>query len=457
VGITAASNTADYLPIFRDMAGSVRLTGAVDEPADVEIEPEAVSPLNLAGDALTGGWLTGSVPPHEEEAWSLTAVAGQTIDLVVRPERGFDAVVDVRDERGQSLLPDGPVDNSFGTEEVRQVAIPTDGETYVVIAGYGASGGSYELYLTPSGVVSGPVAGNIDYGQLVRGRLESDDDFDLWRFTGRAGDVFDVTVQPLPDNLDVIVNVIDPIGMSVLSNGAVDEFADTEYIRGAVLPADGEYLIMIWGFAGTTGPYELELSLSHDGRTSHSLLAAQPLAAAASQTHYFWAEVGALLNVYANPDFNFDVVVRIFDAEDNELLAVDERYGIEIVSWTVPETGDYYVQIVGYNDDVAGGYEMVLTADSGVILTLRAGESVIGDLAAGETAVYTLTTTPRQRLLIRAEPIGQAVTPNLRLLAADGTLLAEGMAELRHTSQHESYHLEVGPVNGRFILRLDKE
>jgi hypothetical protein len=92
-----------------------------------------------------------------------------------------------------------------------------------------------------------------------------------------------------------------------------------------------------------------------------------------------------------------------------------------------------------------------------VILTLRAGESVIGDLAAGETAVYTLTTTPRQRLLIRAEPIGQAVTPNLRLLAADGTLLAEGMAELRHTSQHESYHLEVGPVNGRFILRLDKE
>jgi hypothetical protein len=264
-------------------------------------------------------------------------------------------------------------------------------------------------------------------------------------------------VQPLPDELDVIVNVIDPIGMSVLPNGAVDEYAGTEYIRGAVLPADGQYLIMIWGFAGTTGPYELELSLSHDGRHSHSLLAAHALPADASQAHYFRAEAGSVINAFVNPDFEFDAVVGIFDIEDKRLLEVDERYGLEMLSWTAPQSGSYYLQVVGYDEGVAGGYELVLTADPAVQLGLRPGEWVIGDLAMGETAVYTLATTPRQRLLIRVESLNQASTPNLRLLAADGTLLAEGMTELRHTSQNESYRLEVGPVNGRFILRLDKE
>lgn len=455
-GITAESGAADYLPIFRDMAASVRLTGAEEE----EDEAETAVPLpSIAGEIGVGRWLAGTINSDEEEAWLLTAVSGQSIDLVVRPEPGFDLVVDVRDEQGRSLLPHGPVDNSFGTERLREVAIPASGNTYIVVYGYGGSGGSYELYLTPSGVVSGPVAGDIAYGQLVRGRLETSSDMSLWRFSGRAGDVFNVTVRPLPDELDVIVDVIDPIGLSILSNGAVDEFADTEYVRGAVLPADSEYLILVWGFAGTTGPYELELALSHNGRHSHSLLALPPLAAAATQEHYFRAEAGDMINVYANPDFDFDVIIRIMDADDNQLQAVDERYGIEMLHWTVPETGDYYVQIVGYDDDVAGGYELVLTADPGLVLTLRAGEAVIGDLAAGATAVYTITTSPRQRLLIRAEPLGQAGSPNLRLLAPDGSLITEGTSELRYVtnSQHDSYRLEVGPVNGRFHLTVKQE
>jgi hypothetical protein len=458
-GITAESTAADYLPIFRDMAASVRLAGAEDAPEENEAETETSVPLTVTGSVGRGQWVAGTIEPHEEEAWQLTAVAGQTIDIVVRPEAGFDVVVDVRDERGQSLLPNGPVDNSFGTERVRQAAIPASGEAYVVVSGFGAAAGSYELYLTPSGVVSGPVAGDVAYGQVVRGRLETADDLALWRFSGQAGDVFDVTVQPLPDELDVGVNVIDPTGLSILPNGAVDEFYDTEYVRGAVLPADGEYLVMVWGFAGTTGPYEIELDLSHNGRYSHSLFAAQPLLPGQAKAHYFTAEAGARLNAFVNPDFDFDVVVRIFDDEDNQLLEVDERFGIEMLTWSAPAAGEYYVQVTGYKEDEAGGYELVLTADPTVQLTLRPGEWLIGDLAAGETAVYTIATTARQRLLVRVEPLSQATAPVLRLLAADGSLIAEGTAELRHTTTGigQSYRLEVGPVNGRFKLYLERE
>jgi hypothetical protein len=458
-GITAESSAADYMPIFRDIAASVRLAGAENGLEEIEAEPEAAAPLNVAGVVEPGQWISGEVGPHEAEAWQLTAVAGQNIDIVVRPAAGFDAVVDVRDERGQSLLPNGPVDRSFGTERVRQAPIPAGGEAYVVVMGYGASGGAYELYLTPSGVVSGPVAGDLAYGRLVRGRLQTADDYELWRFAGRAGDLFDVTVRPLPDDLDLVVDVIDATGLSVLPNGAVDEFYDTEYVRGAVLPADGEYLVMVWGFAGATGPYEVELDLSHNGRYSHSLFAAQPLLPGQAKAHYFTAEAGARLNAFVNPDFDFDVVVRIFDDEDNQLLEVDERVGIEILTWTAPAAGDYYVQVTGYEEDVAGGYELVLTADPTVHLTLHPGEWLIGDLAAGQTAVYTIATTARQRLLIRAEPLSQATAPTLRLLAADGSLIAEGTAELRHTTtgNGDTYRLEVGPVNGRFKLYLERE
>jgi hypothetical protein len=459
VGITAEANAVDYMPIFRDMAASVRLAGAEadNDLEETEAEPGVAVALNVTGTIGQGQWVAGKIASHEEEAWQLTAVAGQTIDIVVEPEPGFDVIVDVRDGRGQSLLPQGPVDNSFGTERVRRASIPAGGEAYIVVAGYGPASGAYELYLTPSGVVSGPVAGDIAYGQLVRGRLGTADDFELWRFSGRTGDVFDVTVRPLPDDLDVIVDVIDATGLSVLPNGAVDEYVGTEYVRGAVLPADGEYLVMVWGFAGTTGPYEVELGLSHDGRYSHSLFAAHPLFPSETQEHAFTAEAGAILNAFVNPDFDFDAVVSIFDAEGNRLLEVDERFGIEMLTWTAPENGDYYLQVAGYEEEMAGGYELVLTADPTVQLALRPGEWIIGDLPVGETAVYTIATTARQRLLIHTGPLSQATSPTLRLLASDGTPVTEGSTELRHTSSDETYRLEVGPVNGRFSLYLVKE
>ncbi|MFO7538570.1 MAG: hypothetical protein R6X32_10990 [Chloroflexota bacterium] len=459
VGITAAATAADYLPIFRDVAASVRLAGAFDEESEADVaEADAVLPLTPVGEVGPAQWVTGAVVSEEEAAWLLTAVSGQTIDILVEPEPGFDAVVDVRNAQGRSLLPDGPVDNSFGAERVRRVAIPTDGETFLVVAGYGSSSGSYEIYMTPSGVVSGPVAGDLAYGQMARGRLETAAALDLWRFSGRAGDLFDVTVRPLPDDLDVLVDVIDPTGLSILPNGAVDEYYDTEYVRGAVLPHDGEYLVLVQGFAGSTGPYEVELGLSHDGPYSHSRFAAHTLPAGSSRDYPFTAAAGDLLTIFVNPDFDFDVVVRIFAAgESSHLLEVDERFGLEMFTWTAPEAGDYFVQVAGYDADLPGGYELVTIGDRTVQFRLLPEDWLIVDLAVGETAVYPLTISSRQRLRIHSESPNQSPPPRLRLLTADGSTAVEGSGHLHVALSEGDYQLEIGPVNGRFRLWLDKE
>ena len=434
------------------------LTPTATAVAPANFDP--ITPDLVVGTIARGQWLTGEIAPHQAEAWEIAADSITAVDITVRPESGFDLVVDVRNAQGESLLPNGPIDNSFGDEQVRQAPIPPEEAAYIVITGYGAASGSYELYMTPAGEVSGPVTGDAAYGQLERGRLEVDNNFHLWRFSGTTGDVINVTIRPLPDDLDVVVDIIDPIGLSILPNGYVDEAYGTEYIRGAVLPTSGEYLILVWGYQDSTGPYELELDLSHNGRLSHTLFGQHPLPAGQTKEHYFWAEAGDHLNAFVNPDFDFDLIVRLFDDNDRRLLEVDDRFGIEMVSWTAPAAGRYYWQIVGYEEAVSSGYALVLTADPTVQLSVRPGERLIVDLAAGETAVYTLTPQPNQQLHIHTAPLTDAAAPFLRLRTPDGNLVTEGTGHLFYTTpvtEYETYLLEVGPVNGRFYLYLDHQ
>lgn len=433
------------------------LTPLPDPTATATPDPnQAIDPDSVVGSVERARWLVGEFASQSSDIWQIVA-DHDYLDIVVIPEAGLDVMVDVRDQWHRSLLPDGPVDNSFGREYVRQAPVPVVGETYLVVTAVGGTTGSYELYVTPAGTVSGPTAGDIAYGELGRGRLETEDSFDLWRFSGQAGDLIDVTIRPLPDELDVVVNIMDPVGRSILPHGIVDQAYGTEYIRGVALPRTGEFLIAIWGFRGTVGPYEVELDLSHAGQPSHARFTSQPLPAQTSTAHPFWAEAGSQISLFVDPDFEFDVVVSLFNEADERLLEVDDFLGLEMLRWTAPATGHYRAEVRGYDADVAGGYGLVLVADPTVRPTLWVGDWVVVDLAAGETAVYTLTPTARQRFHIHTQATDGSDLPFLRLRTPDGNLITEGPAKLTYTPSHDTYLLEVGPVNGRFYLYVDRE
>ena len=81
----------------------------------------------------------------------------------------------------------------------------------------------------------------------------------IWDFIGLEGESVDIVV--IPQGMDVVVDVLDEAGNSILESGAIDESFDTEEILGLAIPASGTYYIVITGFSDSdAGAYEISFN-----------------------------------------------------------------------------------------------------------------------------------------------------------------------------------------------------
>jgi hypothetical protein len=90
-----------YRPVLDAIVNTVTLSAPVGGTTD-DVD------VNLTGDMLLyGDTVDGVVDASGPSVWTFIGLEGEVIDLIVTPEGEFDVVVDVVDESGTSILPNG--------------------------------------------------------------------------------------------------------------------------------------------------------------------------------------------------------------------------------------------------------------------------------------------------------------------------------------------------------------
>lgn len=457
IAATPAKTEAEFRPTFEAMAGSIEMF----EP----LVPEVTLPES-EGFLLYGDTATGTVTADGPSTWDFIGLEGEVIDIIVRPTADdFDAVLDVLDESGNSIL-EFEIDDSFGVEELRGFTLPTSGSFFIVISGFADSVGSYEVTLAEAGTLTG-TEGVISYGETLAGSVISEDG-STWGFSGTEGDFVDITVLPFAE-FDLVLDVLDPSGLSILAEGPLDDSFDTEFIRVARLPSSGQYTIVITGYEGAIGDYEVTLDLSNGGQPGSIIFATDTLEAdnVAGHAFPFTAMAGEVVTFQVDPVFELDVVVAIYNDDTDEMLEEADLFtGFEEMAFTVPEDGNYYFQVTRF-EETAGDYEATLLGSDTVIFELATGDSVIGRFnddgiinyifrgSAGDTLVLTAENSDDLDLVLDIEDMDD------NSLAQVDAEMSGGTETLTYTfEEDQTVFIRVSEFfseQGQFTLLVDAE
>ncbi|MDT8305910.1 MAG: hypothetical protein RRC07_08245 [Anaerolineae bacterium] len=373
----------------------------------------------LAGQISYGETVRGEVSGLRGDAWTFKGAAGDALDIEATPaSEELDVTVDVRHSDGASILPGGVVDEAFGTETIANLILPEDGEYTFVLRGFAGSTGPYTLTVTArSGLVAtGDEA--LEPGQTYQGELERDgvDSYVLPDLDGVA-----LLLEVIPSNeLDIVVEVY-------AADGSLTASADDGFSGGAerlTVAATGG-TVQVRGFAGDSGEYTLRLSDSSAVETGIRIVVHDELGAADSAGHAFpfTAPQGATITAELVPEPELDVVVDLWNDDDETLVeTIDLSFGVENVTFTAPQAGNYSLIVRGYEEQT-GAYTMTLSGPVSVLFELAPGDEVSGVFGEDGFVEFALALEPGDTLLLSATPDAETDVV-LDVGDLDGNLLA---------------------------------
>lgn len=195
-------------------------------------------------------------------------------------------------------------------------------------------------------------------------------EIDVWTFTGKKDQEVLVRAVPFDEKFDVLFNVYNEAGISILPHGEQDiSGPNTQELRVITLPADGEYMIAVRGYFGLTGGYEIALSEADVEKKSikygDSVESTIATIGAISKLT-FTASEGDVIDILATPlDPDFDLALELFDAEGTAYFNQDTSEGQspeQISKWVVPSNGQYTIIVRGYSS-TTGNYVLTLASE----------------------------------------------------------------------------------------------
>lgn len=471
ISATPSETEEEFLPVFESIVNTIEVT----EPAVAEIPAELPE---TEGVLLYGDVVQGAVGEEGPSAWSFIGLEGETIDIIVEPTGDLDAVVDVLDESGTSILENGEVDDAFDTEEILGLTLPSSGEFSITIRGFADATGDYELTLREAGegvteggepTIGGEASGTLEYGGIATGSVSESGTTSTWVFSGQEGNFVDVTVAPISEDFDLVVDVLDTSGVSILQEGAVDDSFDVERIRALELPASGEYAVTVQGFEDATGEFELLVDLANGGQIG-SVVTASDTIEEADEDHAFpfTALAGELVTAVVDPEAEFDVVLEVYNEDTDELLLeVDDTTGFEELAFEVPEDGNYYFAVSGF-EGATGTYDITLLGPPTVLLELAFGDTVRGQFGEDNFIEYWFSPLVDDTIVIKAVALDEETDIVLEILDVDDNVVAEiddnfsgEGEELSYTFTTEDLHIirisDFFESQGRFEMVIDFE
>jgi hypothetical protein len=424
-GATPSASQEQYLPIFDEMLNSVALTA----PTATEGTETTTPTGETEGFLLPGDVVENSVDDADGDAWSYIGLEGEVVDITVEPAEGFDLEVDVLDADGNSVI-GGKLDAVFDTEVIEGLAFPAAGDYLIVVTGFAGATGDYTLTVAEAGTGGGTSdnggvapAGDLTIDESASGSI-TDAEPSNWTFGALENDFVDVIVTP-EDGFDVVVDVLDADGNSLLDSPTDASFG-TEIVPVVTIPADGLYTVQVSGFEGATGDYDVLVRYSNNNQTNTIFFATDSITEAEEEHNFpFNALEGDFVTAIVEPlDTEFDAVLSMFNDDTDELVEeVDASFGIETMTFEVPDSGNYYFSITGLDGSV-GEYDVVLIGSETVIYELAIGDEVFSKFGEAALLQYYLGGEAGDTAFILVEP-DEETDVVLRVTDTDGNVLIE--------------------------------
>jgi len=221
-------------------------------------------PYEFAGDTpggviAVGQTVTDTVIDEAGDAWTFDGAAGDLVTIALTSEE-FDTYLELRGP-DDALLFENDDDGPGLSSLIENARLPVAGTFTIIARGFADGGGAYTLTLGAGELVL-PI-GELSYGDTVTGELIRSSG-DQWTFEGEAGDT--VTIALSSDVFDTVLELRAPAGELLASDD--DGGADTNSLLEEIeLPDAGTYTIVVKGFGGGTGAYELTLDRAGGGAT----------------------------------------------------------------------------------------------------------------------------------------------------------------------------------------------
>ncbi len=161
-----------------------------------------------------------------------------------------------------------------GEEIINEQLTPLPQDRFVVTFTINEDG---TIVRGPGGIIGGsetinytaelPGAPNLTPNLPVQGVITDNNRFDVYTFTGTAGDVINVRMDATSGNLDPLLFLLGPNGVELVTNDDIIPGTDrNSLIAEFALPQSGQYVVLATHFAaiygGTNGSYTLTLTTS---------------------------------------------------------------------------------------------------------------------------------------------------------------------------------------------------
>ena len=136
-----------------------------------------------------------------------------------------------------------------------------------------------------------------------------------WRIIGKTGEIYRIELKPLTPDLDLMLDVLDKNGRSLLPNGMQNSgpIDETEKLSSLLIPADGDYTLWITSSGYNGGAYEVDLSRAGEAQPPGKVtqggilftdLITATLPAAAVESWTFLGHTGRMLSIDPNGNRN---------------------------------------------------------------------------------------------------------------------------------------------------------
>lgn len=400
-----------YLALIREDERAVFISAAVPEAVRETYDDALDAVINsvilstpagpaLAGQVSYGETVSGEVTGLRGVAWTLKGAAGDTLDIEVTPaNEELDVTVDVRNSDGESILPGGVVDEAFGAETITNLILPEDGEYSIVLRGFAASSGAYSLTVTTRSGVVATTGGALTPGESYRGQLEADS-IDSYVLPDLGGAALLLEVSP-DSELDVVVEVY-------AADGSLTASADDGFSGGTerlTVAANGG-TVQVRGFAGDSGEYTLHAGDSSAVEAAIRIVVRDQLAAADSGGHAFpfTAAAGTTVSAEIVPETDLDVIAEVWNDDEEVLLeTIDLSFGVENVTFTAPQDGNYSLVVRGYEEQT-GTYTLTMSGPASILFELATGDEVSGTFDGEGVVEFLVSLNAGDSVVLTAYP-----------------------------------------------------
>ena len=246
-------------------------------------------------------------------------------------------------------------------------------------------------------------------GETTRGTITDAVEPVLFEFVAEAGDTFALTVEPLDQDLDVVVDVVDSRRQSIFG-GDVDDSFFTEFVDGIVVEESGVYTVIVSSYDDNIGDvavtvdFAVAVALGQPVRFGQ----ATPIEVTASGVAQitFVADEGEWIDITVVPVDDLDVVVDVRNSDGVSFLEngpVDRSFGTERIRvLEMPADGLYSVVVSGY-EGASGFAEAVVERSLAGSGTFLRGSDVIDDPEEPQEFPFTAFAGDVVRLIVQPD------------------------------------------------------